>query len=128
MTTVKCIRFENNKGIGIFRGFNSYDYVYEKLIERHCEHFKSPSQDPLVTSSFPNFDSNLNIYALDRQWFCAFKSVEDMHKWIEDDELAYLYDNGFKCYVVEVTEYQIGFQQVIYTKESIVSQTELFTF
>ena len=126
--TTKCIRFENSKGIGIFRGFDSTEWVYRKMVERHCADFKAPYYDPLVTSSFPSFDSNLNVYALDRQWFCAFKSVEELHKWIEDDELAYLYDNGFKCYVVECTEYQIGLQQVIYTKESIVSQTELFTF
>ena len=60
-----------------------------------------------------------------KKWYCAFLSVEQLQEWIYQDELELLIKFGLRVYELEVNEYQAGHYQIVYTKESIKSKTDI---
>lgn len=127
---MKVIRIEHpSDGNGLFKssisryndymyyGADSEDIVLKELFDRHNNGFPNPRKDGLEISK----DS--------KEWFCAFKSMDQMRKWIKHEEFITIKKLGFKILAHEVTEFQEGEHQIIFTKESIVEKmdvTDLF--
>jgi len=89
--------------------------ILPDLYERH-KNFNSPHNDGLEM-----------YFPLDRKgnWFCSFKSIEQLQEWVKPDELRILFENGFHILILDVSEWVDGEHQIIYTKESIVSQKDI---
>jgi hypothetical protein len=116
------IRIEHiNDGFGIWksRGFNNnlndrvyYDLsFYDDLIVKH-RYLNTPEED------------GLNKF-VEGEWFCAFKSLEQIKEWIECPWFKELVEKGFQILILEVSEYQEGNHQIIYTKKSIASSKDI---
>ena len=72
----------------------------------------------------------LDIPSLDvkkdgKEWFCAFPSLNHMAIWLNHTELYQIVSKGFDIFILKVTEYQEGKNQVIYTKESIKTKDNI---
>ena len=112
------IRIEHYDGIGMFRsqiGHLRRKTVYDFLPEvgdRHIK-FNDPDMD------------HLDIEKENKTWYCAYKSIEQLQKWILKDEFKILFDRGFRVLLLDVTEYQEGEDQIIYTKESIANSKNI---
>lgn len=109
-------------GIGMFMTYLS-DKETEREIKpldkfcisayrRHCE-FNCPFQD------------GLNKYKDSKEWFCSYKSIEQLQQWIKTNELKRIIKEGYVVLMLDVTEYQEGRDQIIYTKESIKSSKDI---
>lgn len=48
-----------------------------------------------------------------------------LYQWIYKDEFQLILDEGYKIYLLEVLEYQEGRDQIIYTKQSIVTKVDI---
>lgn len=118
--TKQIIRIEHPvDGIGLFQSNQitlSWTHL-SSILYRH-QKFNNPSMN------------GLDIEEDYLEWFCAYKSVEQVQEWILKDEMTSLCnDYGFIVYLLEVNQYQEGRDQIIFTKESIISKkdiTELF--
>lgn len=88
--------------------------ILSELWLRHND-FNTPYKDKL--------DIELGF----KEWFCAFKSIKQIQRWILPDEFKVLLENDFNILLLTVTEYQEGEHQVIFTKESIVSTQDIST-
>lgn len=109
---IQVLRIENEDGIGIFHGGFAFS-VCREVATRHGK-FPNPHQEGLKMNG---------------QWFCAYKTIEQIQEWIMPDELRMLPECGYRVYLLTVTNYQIGNYQVIFTKDSIIDRkdvTELF--
>jgi hypothetical protein len=60
-----------------------------------------------------------------KNWFCAFKSVNQMKKWFEDHELSILAKHNYKIMILKVKEFQEGNHQIAFTKESIKRRKDI---
>lgn len=121
----KAIRIEYSDGYGLFfkkiwdkQGniIANRDVYAEKdfheLWVKHNDFFPQPHEEFLhVTKDL-------------KEYFCAFKSINDLLFWIKPNQLNEIINAGFKIYELDVTDYQIGGYQIIYTKESIVNQID----
>jgi len=113
MKTKTIIRVEGEDGYGMFRDCIGRKYVPATELPAICmrhQLFNTPYQDGL------NIADN---------WFCAYKTIEQLQDWVFTGELKEIIDNGFKVLLLDVTEYQEGTHQVIYTKESIVGMKDI---
>lgn len=104
-------------GIGMFMTYlpNGFKRKIKPLDEfcisafrRHYE-FNSPIQDGL--------DRKKDF----KEWFCSYKSIEQLQQWLKPDELKKIIKKGYVVLMLDITEYQEGMDQIIYTKESIKS-------
>lgn len=104
-------------GIGMFMTYlpNGFKRKIKPLDEfcisafrRHYE-FNSPIQD------------GLNRQKDFKKWFCSYKSIEQLQQWLKPDELKKIIKKGYVVLMLDITEYQEGMDQIIYTKESIKS-------
>lgn len=57
--------------------------------------------------------------------YCAYPSVEAMKTWINCSEIKELLKYGFVVLLLDVTDSIEDLDQVIYTKESIVSSKDI---
>jgi hypothetical protein len=122
MSPIQILRVENSEGIGMFMSntFDAYD-----VIPGSCErHFQNPWMCTSIPFPRPCND-NLNIYLDDKEWFCAFLSLEQFNTLIYPDEVKKLIEVGYTIKLLTVTEYQKGGHQVLYTKESILDSRDL---
>ncbi len=104
---IQIIRIEHkDSGKGLFRHLDVCWQELTELFERHCK-FKTPGAD------------GLNIRQSDKEWFCAYKTLEQFQNWILKEEIPIILAHGYDIWLLEVTEYQEGRDQVIFTKESI---------
>lgn len=109
-------------GIGIFMTFLSgtdikrdvrpLDKFCASAYERHSD-FKTPLYD------------GLDIEKNGKEWFCAYKSIEQLQEWITPEELKLIISEGYTVLMLDVYEYQEGRDQIIYTKESITSYKDI---
>lgn len=122
---LQIIRFENESGTGIFRHKNSEIYrneIANKTYERHGDgRFPCPWNDKLVD----NKEEYLDIDLEGKQWFCSYKTIEQFQGWIKPDEVEYFTTQGFRIYMLEVTEFQIGMNQVLFTRNSIINVEDI---
>ena len=108
-------------GIGMFMTYlpNGFKRKIKPLDEfcisafrRHYE-FNSPIQDGL--------DRQKDF----KEWFCSYKSIEQLQQWIISNELKKIIKKGYVVLMLDITEYQEGMDQIIYTKESIKSSKDI---
>lgn len=109
-------------GIGIFttflldelrkRDIRPLDKFCESAYERHSD-FKDPLND------------GLDIDKYGKEWFCAYKSIEQLQEWITPKELKLIISEGYTVLMLDVYEYQEGEDQIVYTKESITSYKDI---
>lgn len=88
-----------------------FDYCVDNIGDVHNKHL---NMNP--ASWIPGFTSKHH---------CAYPSVEVMKKWINCGEIKQLLSLGFVVLVLDVTDYIETSEQVIYTKESIVSSKDI---
>lgn len=122
MNPIQIIRIEHpDDGNGIWcskRKEDRFTYrlnhlkCYKEIGIRH-EDLKSPFEDGLL------MDKNCD------NWFCAFISIKQLIAWVLKEELEEIIKDGFIIYLLEVSDYQIGEHQVIYTKESVISKQDI---
>lgn len=118
---MKAVRVENLKdGCGCFSSYTDKDeyrsYINLDFLRKLClKHstFNDPRND------------NLNLNKDKKVWFCAYKDVEQLTSWLSKSDIKRLIKQGFRIYLLEVDEYQVGNHQIIYTKESILTKTDI---
>lgn len=109
---ITVVRFER-RGNGIFRPSNRS--IYNSAIAKRTYARHNNGNFPLPE------DENLNMFKYYKDWFCAYKTIEQLQAWVHKDEIDFFISKGFKVLMLDVTEYQQGEMQVIFTKESIIS-------
>lgn len=57
--------------------------------------------------------------------FCAYKSIKEMKKWLTASEIKRFIKKGFIVLELDVTDYIIDTDQVLYTKASITSKKDI---
>ncbi len=102
------IRFEMPNGIGIF---NNTEFTPYSVIDRHRK-FPTIWQD--------NGFENIGVI-ITKDYFCAYKTIEQVQQWIMKDEIISLINNGCNILMLDVSEFIEGEFQTIYKKEHIVS-------
>ncbi len=130
------IRIEHNDGFGMFR--KNWDnggrffcvsdttegnpflmsrgvdgWLMDNLWNRHSAHSDCGMPTP--------YSDGIDLDLDDKDWYCAFKSLEEFSEWVKPKEADALTKLDFKILMLDVTEYQEGEKQVAYTKESISS-------
>lgn len=127
MKTIKIVRLERN-GIGVFRHRDPEIYKHPIACETYERHngggFPLPEYDRIENNSAMDEDY-LSINKDNKEWFCAYKTVEQLQDWIYKEEIQYFASVGFKVILLKVSDYQIGEKQVLFTKESIKSQEDI---
>jgi hypothetical protein len=112
------IRIEHSDGWGMFMdrdtNDNTVDFILPELYERHMT-FHSPYTD----------EFKMQEIEFDEKWFCAYKSIKQLQQWIMKDEFAVLFEYGYKVLLLDVTNYQEGNDQIIYTKGSIINSKDI---
>ena len=109
-------------GIGIFTTFLSNASIKRSI---------RPLDDFCVTAFVRHLNFNcplqdrLDIRKYGKEWFCAYKSIEQLQKWITPEELKLIISEGYTILMLDVYEYQEGRDQIIYTKESITSYKDI---
>lgn len=99
-------------GTGIKRDVRPLDEFCESAYTRHLN-FNCP------------FEDGLDIKKYGKEWFCAYKSIEQLQEWITPKELKLIISEGYTVLMLDVYEYQEGKDQIIYTKESITSYKDI---
>ena len=82
------------------------------LSKRHCKF-------PL-----PCYDAGINRMPY-RDEFCAFKSKEQLNKWVSNDEIKGLIKTGFRVLSLEVSNCVVGKHQVLFEKTNIISTKDI---
>ncbi len=70
----------------------------------------------LLTPQKEGFD----IYS-NRDYVCAFKTIEDLLYWMNKEWLNELIQLGFNIYKIKINKYFIGLQQIIYNPKDILN-------
>jgi hypothetical protein len=112
---IQILRAENGNGVGIFHGGFAYNPCRD-IGYRH-RNFPNPHND------------GCDLYRDSKDWYCAYKSIDQIQQWIMPHEFKKMPIAGYRVYLLTVMEYQEGEYQVIFTKESIIDRkdvTELF--
>jgi len=115
MSTKTIVRIEHSSGLGIWQS-NAYLNLsnVDSFVYRH-KAFPSPKYDTPY----------LDRYKEDKEWFCAFKTVDQMSEWLTKEEVKEFIELDCSVICLEVSEWQEGKYQVLYTKESIVKCTNI---
>lgn len=113
----QIIRVEHADGYGMFTSIdNEYNHrshcVYknentQKLSVRHNK-FNCPYEDGII---------------MEENMFCAYRSIEDIQKWILKEEFVILQNLGYEIYLLEVNKCQEGRDNIVFEKEDIISKT-----
>jgi hypothetical protein len=113
----QIIRVEHpDSGLGLFQYTSTVEFFHEKgldeLLSRHNLLFPSPWMDKELRS-------------IERDEYCAFKSIEQIQKWIAPDEFNIISSIGFKIYLLDVSECREGQEQSLYRKCNILQQKDI---
>jgi len=109
------VRIEHESGEGIFHSESCNRLSnYQEFAERHGE-FPTPHCET----------PKLNMDKFGKNWFCAFKSIEQMNEWVTSSEIKEFIKLKCRVLVLDVTQYQEGTHQIIFTKESIKNSKDI---
>jgi hypothetical protein len=102
-------------GSGLFQSgiYNNLSNFWE-FNDRHMR-FPLPFEDT----------PSLNINKDKKEWFCAFKTMEQMNDWVTKEEVKEFIELDCVVLILDVTEYQEGEHQIIFTKESIIDSKDV---
>jgi hypothetical protein len=120
MEPIKIVRIERN-GKGVFRPSNRI-VMKSPIAKRTYNRHNAMSEE----GGFPmphrdNIDTDLG----DKEWFFSYNTIEQLQSWILKDELNYFISMGFKIYLLEVSEYQKGGNQVAFTIDGIITKEDI---
>jgi hypothetical protein len=111
MEAIQIIRIEHpSDGIGIFKTTRFDRNEAARFYKKHNDCMNTPQED------------KLDLKKNDKNWFCAYKSIEQFKEWVDQEWVIPILESGFNILLLSVTEYQIGGHQVIFTKESIIKK------
>lgn len=65
------------------------------------------------------------IVGFNRDYFCSFKSLPQMKKWIKMEWLDEMIKFGFRVYMIDVSEYIEGRYQICFMKKHIVKKEDI---
>lgn len=111
-TCVNIIRVEAPDGVGMFTNNNYWVDCNHSILVRH-QSFNTPYEDGLSMSMD------------DLEWFCAYKSIDQLKDCVYDFELKQLVEAGYRIYDIETTKFQEGEHQFIYAKEGITKKVDI---
>ncbi len=124
--SITLIRIEGADGLGLYRSnktklnLTCYDELPNELVEMKEKHSTAnPNGMPL-----PCYDG-LDLYQSKKEWFCAFKSLDDFKCWVTEQQAIALVGLGFRVFEITVKEYQLGNKQAVFTKESVTRKKNL---
>lgn len=111
----QVIRIQHpDNGVGIFmndiKSLRSMNLL--ELLQRH-QMFNDPYMD------------GLNLHKDGKKYFCAYKTLEQLQEWIMTEEIGVLKKHGFRFLLLEVSDFQEGDFQIIFTKESITNMKDI---
>lgn len=106
-------------GEGFFRHGNSFLYGHPIAIRTYDRHNGGGFPTPRM--------EDLDVRKDNKEWFCAYKTIEEFQKWVLSEEVEFFVSIGFRVLLLNVTEYQEGKKQVIFTKESITTSEDITT-
>lgn len=114
---MQIVRVEHQiDGKGIFRSVTEKGFIranripkFNKLHERHRDYFPTPYKDRGIERAPYYYE------------YCAFKSIDELQKWVTKEELKNLIKKGFNVLIHEVSKCCVGEYQVLYDKEYIVT-------
>lgn len=118
---MQIVRVEHKiDGRGIFRsrtkgGNCRYERIpkHKNLTIRHVSHFPPPHRDKGIMRSPYSYE------------FCAFKSIDELQRWVTKEEISNLIKKGFKVLVHDVSDCTIGEYQVLFDKDDIRDTTDV---
>jgi hypothetical protein len=93
------------------------DGIYRKTIDILCPNGKAkefPMPLDLEHHKKSGFD-----------WQSAGKSVEDMNFWFTSEDALSLYNNGFRLFEFEVTEFQELENEILFHRGGVITQKEI---
>lgn len=104
-------RMENCEGIGPYRGGDPLEF---NDTHKHCSgQCPSPWRDP----DFKSFWDQLHSRDTYDQWQFGFKSIAQLHRWFDANEINELAKHGFYVVAIPiemVRTYRVGKKQVIF--------------
>jgi len=107
------LRIEGEDGVGMFMykdGLkNKRKIVPSSVIPSlsdKAQRLNSPTED------------GINITKFSGEWFCGFESIKQMLMWVSPHDLEKLFSIGFKLMLYNPKEYEVGSQQVVFTKST----------
>lgn len=59
------------------------------------------------------------------EWFCAYKSFEQLLEWVLEEEFENIIRIGFRFYSIKVESCVIGNYQCIFKKKDIIEKTDI---
>lgn len=116
---IELIRIEHpESGKGIFQHHFTEHEGLQSFFDRHynlpCP-FSFKESDEMKEA----FGSGSN------DWFCAYKSFEQLLDWIKVGEFQKIIDAGFKFYIIQIKTCIIGNYQAIFKKEDIIEKIDI---
>lgn len=106
-------------GVGFFKHGDSFLYEHPIALRTYNRHngggFPTPQME------------RLDLFKDNKKWFCAYKTIEEFQAWVLSEEVKFFISEGFRVLLLNVTEYQEGKKQVIFTKESITTSEDITT-
>lgn len=86
-----------------------------------------PYMDELYNrhSLLPTPQLDYKLKYIDGDEYCAFKSIDDLKKWVTNDEMIFLIDRGFKILKLVVMHARIGNSQVLFKKKHIIAEENI---
>lgn len=112
MINKQIVRVEHTDGIGMFTGddrSHTVDYICPEIYTRHAK-FKTPREEGLKR---------------EKDEFCAYKSIDHIQQWIMKDEFHILFENNYKVYLIEVSNFREGKDNVLFKKQDIINKTDI---
>jgi hypothetical protein len=131
---ITIVRIEHKDTYGLFvantaegekRNHCIRDIKDNFINDRHADRFPVTRMDRTILQSDYKRSTHLNPSKDGKIWLCAYKSIDQLQQWIYKDEFKILFDNNYKVLLLDVTEYQIGEYQIIFTRESVLSSKDI---
>lgn len=128
---MQVIRIEHKESEnGIFMHKTEWGYfamtVLPTLFRKHCSEFPVPNQESNVMFLKNGMKpKKLELYKDNKIWFCAYKTIEQLQEWFTKYQITTIIQHGFNIWLLEVSEFQEGNYQILYTKESIISKQKI---
>ena len=120
------IRIEHADGWGMFNSKDTVRFQVGDSSGIKCLNALWKRHSAWNTKGMPiPRNDNIDLELKDKEWFCAFRSMEEFKKWVKPVEVKALIKKGFKILLLDVSEYQEGTYQIAYTKESIQSMKDI---
>lgn len=105
------------------------DWTSEMFMKMNVDYYQKGRLDAFRRRhnhklTLPQYDYTL-LWTIREDEFCAFLTLEQLQDIIKPEELAIILSYGFKVYILELSDYREGVDQVLYQKECVISQTDI---